>query len=565
MATAKQILDTVCADQKCSDQIKQVFNVNPRPAAEIIAGPLHTTDCCFVRDEIVFLNGGRLIFDPDPKNERARERHGYCATYYVICRKLRVVGGGKPLDLTPCGADDPGQTYANKNVITWLHRLTPVSPASDPIPGSAPDAQNFAFHATWSANKGDGDNGKSGDPGPTGKAGNPGDPPSGPAALSGPDFVLICLEVEMVGIGAHLIIDWDGQVGAKGGRGQHGGKGGNGVNGRIGESDTSWPGTGCDRQPGNGGRGGDGGNGGVGGTGGKGGDSGDITLISINSNLNGVFVGGDFTYVFDGGNAGDGGAGGLGGKGGQGGKAGIPTSECGEAADGTDGAAGQPETLGTNLNKGVAGAPGAPGKFERLPIIPHPCADPIPSPIEANALTPPHYCRDFGGPVNNLDGAITGNHLAQVKTIASSLAGVTVTKKLSSTDTQLDLDVDILGNSALGIGNLTLSREFGAPQVMTNVMTVDRFEVLSITPATGQRGQQVNVTITGKCFDPAAASALVLVSGGGVSTLNVAVLNSTTVSCTLDVGALAALTARDVTVVMGGRSHSLVNSFTVTT
>lgn len=559
MATAEQILESICADQACRDKIMQVFTAVPRPGPEIIVGELHTTECCFVRDEIHFLNGGRLIFDPDPKNERNRERGGYCRSYSVVCRRIRVVGGGKPLDLTPCSAEDPGKTYAGKNVITWLHRLTPRPPASDPNPGSAPNAQNFSFHATWSPNKGDGDNGKSGDKGPDGAAGG-----TGADGMAAPDFALVCLEVEMVGLGAHLILDWDGQVGGKGGRGQHGGDGGHGVNGRIGDSDTSWPGTGCDRQPGNGGKGGDGGNGGTGGTGGRGGDAGDIVVISTTPNVAGVFISGDVTYVNDGGNAGEGGLGGIGGKGGKGGKAGIPTSECGEAADGVDGANGQPETFGSNLNKGVAGPPGAGGSVAFLEVVPHPCADPIPIPIEVTALTPQHYCRDFGGPANNLDGTVTGNHLAQVTSIATSLAGVTIGKKASSTDTQLDLDVDILGNSALGAGSLTFNRAFGAPLTVPNLVTVQRFEVLSISPTSGARSQQINVTITGQCFDPAALNVLVIVSGAGVTTLNVAVLNATTVSCTFDIGGLASLTARDVTVAMGGKSHSLVNAFTVT-
>jgi hypothetical protein len=560
MADARQILDTICADGECRKKIDAVFNAVPRPSPEIITGELHTRDCCFVRDEIHFLNGGRLIFDPDPKSEKNHQRGGYCETYYVICRKIRVVGGGKPIDFFPCSEEDPGQTYAGKNVITWLHRLTPAGPGSEPVPLSAPAAQNFNFHPIWSAGKGDGDNGKSGDPGPTGDNGSDGEP-----GKNAPNFVLICLEVELSGLGAHLIVDWDGQVGGKGGRGQSGGDGGHGVNGRIGESDTTWPGTGCDRQPGNGGKGGTGGDGGKGGKGGKGGDAGDINVISTRSNLNGVFISGDISYINDGGNSGAGGSGGLGGKGGKGGLAGFPTSECGDAADGIDGFNGQPETLGSAAFKGPAGDDGADAAFTLLEIIEHDCASRIPLAIEAAALNPTAYCRDFGGPANNLAGAITGNHLAQVKTIASSLAGVTVTKKLlSSTDTQLDLDIDLAGNSALGQGSLTLQREFGVPLTMNNVMTVGRFEVLSISPNTAARNSQTTVTITGKCFDPSAPSALVIISGGGVTVFNVAVINATTVSSTLDIGALATANARDVTVAIGGKSHTLVNGFTVT-
>ena len=138
-------------------------------------------------------------------------------------------------------------------------------------------------------------------------------------------------------------------------------------------------------------------------------------------------------------------------------------------------------------------------------------------------------------------------------------------KKPTSTNTQLQLRVDILGNSALGAGSLTLSRQFGAALTVPNAITVVRFEVMSIAPTTGARNTQVNVTITGQGFDPGAAVIHVLVSGAGVSTLNVVPVNDTTLTCTLDIGGLAALGARDVTVVMGTKTHTLANAFNVTT
>lgn len=559
MANAEQYLDAILADPKCKLEVEKVFGATPRAAPQVVIGELHTKDCCFVRDEIQFINGGRLIFDPDPDNDANRERHGYCETYSVICRKIRVVGGGKPLDVTPCSAENPGSTYATKNVITWGHRLIQAQAGADPNPLSATAAQNFNYHAKWTSGKGIGDNGKNGDDGPAGIPGN-----SGEGGMPGPNFVLVCLEVEMVGVGAHLVLDWDGQVGGKGGRGQNGGDGGHGVNGRIGESDTSWPGTGCDRQPGNGGKGGNGGDGGPGGTGGAGGSGGDIAVLSTQTDLTGVFVGGDFTYVFDGDNAGEGGSAGIGGKAGKGGNAGFPTSECGDAADGVDGLNGQPETFGSTLNKGAAGFPGAPGNIAFLPIVKHPVSNLIPLPIGVSSVTPTTYCRPFGGPANNLEGTVTGTHLAQVTGVATGITGVTLTKKATSTDTQLDLKVDLAGNSGLGSGDLVFSRDFGSGLTKTGAITVMRFEVLAVAPGSGARGTQVNATVTGQCFDPSAAVIHVLVSGIGVTATNVAPLNDTTLLCTLDIGALAALGARDVTVVMGAKTHTLLNAFTVT-
>jgi len=143
------------------------------------------------------------------------------------------------------------------------------------------------------------------------------------------------------------------------------------------------------------------------------------------------------------------------------------------------------------------------------------------------------------------------------------VAGVTATIKPSSTDAQLDVQFDIAGNSGLGNGDLTFKRAFGPDLVKANAVTVSRFEVLSVAPNSGAKNTSVNVTITGQCFDPAAAQQNVNVSGGGVSAVNVAVINDTTLQCVLDVGNLAPSGARDVTVTIGGKSHTLVNGFTV--
>ena len=97
-----------------------------------------------------------------------------------------------------------------------------------------------------------------------------------------------------IGAFDHLTIDFDGQNGGEGSLGQKGGDGGNGMGGRQGESDTDWPGTGCDRQPGSGGAGGKGGDGGQGGDGGKGGNAGKIAIVSTHENItSGAFVSGN--------------------------------------------------------------------------------------------------------------------------------------------------------------------------------------------------------------------------------------------------------------------------------
>jgi hypothetical protein len=550
-------LPAVC--DHCNLEIKDIFDPSSGSRQdETIAGDLYVTDCCFVRDEIRFINSGRLIFCP---GETEKEQQ-YCKEYFVICRKLIVKGGHKPFTLNPCGPDDPGGMYTANNVITWLDRLKEAQGGSPPNPAQAGDGQDFDRNH-WQ-NLGQGNNGKEGGNGSNGNKGA-----GGHGGIDAPSFTLVALEVE-IGALDHLTIDFDGQNGGQGGLGQKGGNGGNGMGGREGESDTSWPGKGCDRQPGHGGPGGRGGDGGPGGDGGNGGEAGNIAIISTNENISsGPFVSGNISYVNDGGSGGDGGKGGFGSRGGFGGNPGWKTSECDNASTGPDGDAGWPPVglgAGSDANKGATGAHGAAGGLSFEEVKHETCADLLPLPIEVlTSLTPSGFCRGYSTPDTG-EGSLTGKNLAQVTTVdVTGLSNVTATVKLTSTDTQLDLKFDIAGNSGLGAGNLVLKPAFGASKQLNNAIEVRRFEVLSITPTTGARGADVDVQITGNCFDPGALSQDVIVSGLGVNVFNVLVLDAQTIQCVFSVGNLAALGARDVTVKTGLKQHTLLNAFTVTT
>ena len=548
-------INTLC--DTCNNGVSAVFDPGTGSRKkEVIAGDLLVSDACFVRDEIRFINNGRLIFVP--------KKDEYLQHYYVICRRLIIIGGHQPATLLPCGPDDPGSQYAANNVITWQDRLHSAK-SGDNWPSSAADGE--PFNPNVYQDLGQGNDGKPGGPGTPGAKGKSGDP-----GKKAPNFTLLALEVE-VGAEDHLTIDFDGQSGGDGGKGQNGGKGGNGMRGRIGQSDTSWPGKSCERQPGNGGTGGRGGDGGPGGDGGKGGDAGNITIISTKNNITGAgaFINGRISYVNDGGTGGKGGKTGTGGTGGLPGKAGLPTSECDEARDGDPGGDGEPEVLsGADPYPGSTGTHGSPGTWLVEELATGFCADKIPIPIQfdSGTLTPSTYCRGFSTPAT-CEGSITGQYMSQVIQVSTNLANVTIAKKITSTDTQLDLKITIDGNSGLGAGNLTFKRAFGADQTLNNAITVKRFQVSSISPAQGQKGTSVNVTISGQCFDSSASIQQVTVSGGGVSALNVLIVNETTIQCVFDIGSgvLVQANARDVTVTMGNIgqvfTHTLIGGFTV--
>lgn len=546
------VLDRVC--ESCREDIVNMINAQPRPS-EIITGDFPVQECCFIRDEIRFLNNGRLIFEP---NNRGRNEEEYCREYFVVCRKLVVVGGGAPLVLNPCGPEDPGNQYTNKNVITWRHRLI-ADDRPQPNPLKAGDGQDFG---NWQ-DQNQGNNGVNGGPGGNGNAGI-----KGINGRNAPDFVLVALEVEFEGLDGHLIIDFDGQVGGKGQRGQNGGSGGKGMRGRQGESDNSWPGKGCDRQPGQGGDGGDGGNGGQGGEGGDGGDAGEIQIASSPDVISsGLFVGGKFTYVNDGGNQGTGGLGGFGGLPGSGGQAGFQTNQCDAANDGEQGNPGFPPLglgPGSNANEGALGTAGAGGKVEFEGIEDPQCIEELPLTPELQTVDPSVICRGFSSPANNVSVSLIGQNFAQITGVTTDLAGVTVSILPTSTNTELKLSLDVLSTSDLGQGSLTLTRPIGQDVTFNNAIEVRRFEVTAVAPNSVSRGESGTFDIDGSCFDASVAVLQVNVSGIGVSINSVAILNDTQIQATFDVTNGAPIGQRDLTVINGTSSHTLSNALTVT-
>ncbi|WP_424975312.1 hypothetical protein [Dinoroseobacter sp. S124A] len=546
------ILDLVC--DRCRQEIETLIGSDPRQS-EVITGDFPVHECCFIRDEIRFLNNGRLIFEPQKRDDNEGD---YCRDYTVVCRRLVVVGGGAPITLNPCGPEDPGNQYTNKNVITWRQRLI-VNDQPIPNPLKAPDGQDFG---NWQ-DQGQGNSGVTGGAGTNGNPGNKGD--NGRFA---PNFALIALEVVFEGLDGHLIIDFDGQVGGRGQRGQNGGKGGKGMNGRQGQSDNSWPGEGCDRQPGHGGDGGSGGDGGKGGQGGDGGNAGNITIASgADVIASGIFVGGKFTYVNDGGNEGSGGLGGFGGLPGGGGQAGFKTNQCDAASNGETGNPGFPPSglgAGSNANEGGIGAAGAAGSLTFETLVDPGCLDGLALKPVVNMVEPTVLCRGFASPANNVSVSLFGQNLAQVTAVSTTLGGVSISIQPTSTDTELKLSVDILGTSDLGPGDLILSRPLASDEVFGNAIEVRRFEVTAVTPNSVARGESGVLNIDGSCFDPSAAILQVNVSGIGVSTNSVVILNDTQIQANFDVGNAAPTGQRDVTVVNGTTSHTLVNALTVT-
>lgn len=440
-------IDSVCTT--CSAATNTVFDpATGTRETVVIGGDLLVTEQCFVRDTITFLNTGRLIFAPTGRDKEKT----YFDSYNVVCRKLVIIGGGKPGDVAPCDEGDSGSLYTGKNVITWLDRLHRAANG-----GPQPQA---AMGATFNPNVwqdlGQGSNGQDGGNGADGKAGFPGGRGrDAPRTLS-----IVALEV-VIGAADQLIVDWHGQAGGNGGTGQRGGDGGKGMGGRDGVVDESWTGDSCGSQPGDGGDGGDGGKGGGGGKGGDGGAAGKIFVVSTAANVgvNGPFVTGGFHFIYDGPNHGEAGDGGKGGKGAaQAGQKGKNSGPCDQDAEG--GNPGQPG-IGDPTADGGPGAPGADGapgsrSFETVaPPGSGTCADKLPLALKLDTITPNAGARNASVPV-----VLTGigfKPAAALHKVELSGLGVTASGVVVVSDTQINCNLDIAAAASASARDVTVT------------------------------------------------------------------------------------------------------------
>lgn len=558
MPTAQELLDALCAD--CKNEGLVAFGT-PRPPPMVINSDLFYTGCCFVHDEIHFVDRGRLIFQQTVQPNRET---GYCKQYIVACRKLVIRGGGTPPRDNPCSAGDPGTEYRGLNLISWDNRLRASSDGGTKSP-QAPAANHDTNN--WTDYGGDNRNGAQGADGTHGELGEPG----GMGRPAPPRLIIIALEVE-VAPRSNLIVDWGGQPGGRGGPGQDGGDGGDGMGGRPSQHDTDWLANNCERQAGDGGNGGRGGNGGKGGTGGGGGRGGELCVVAPAPLItgSGPFVNGEILLLIDGGSGGGGGASGRGARGGRGGRGGrAREAPCTvDGRDGQGGAAGDPgSAAGTQANGGDPGLTGQAGTVAREAWIRHPCSDPIPLPMRATALQPARLLRDDAAPAS-IDAVLTGSNLLAVTSVATNLAGVTAAlQPTGHTDTELPLRISATANSALGAAELTLNRPFGSAVSLANALSVEAMRVTSAAPnALGAGGPAVNLVLTGTGFDETIAIEIE-VSGNAATVHNPAVVSPTQASCQLELGANAADGPRNVTVRQGPalaqRNHTAVGALTV--
>jgi hypothetical protein len=142
--------------------------------------------------------------------------------------------------------------------------------------------------------------------------------------------------------------------------------------------------------------------------------------------------------------------------------------------------------------------------------------------------------------------------------VGSSAQGILVTNVTVLSSTQLTAVFNIAGYVATSSSQITVVAPTGTSGAQT--FTIYHVPMLSsVSPSSGSRGTNVDVTLSGAYFDP---SVTVNFGGAGVAVTNVVVVSANTITATFNISAGAATGAQSVTVSNpGGTSAAVI--FTV--
>jgi 6-phosphogluconolactonase (cycloisomerase 2 family) len=150
--------------------------------------------------------------------------------------------------------------------------------------------------------------------------------------------------------------------------------------------------------------------------------------------------------------------------------------------------------------------------------------------------------------------SITGtDFVTGATTVVVSGGGVTVRNVTVGSATQLTADVTIDTTAAIGDRELTVSTAGGASGSVAFSIEPQPPTISSLSPATGVTNTVVEETLKGTNFVPGAT---VLVSGGGVTVTDVAVVDDSTITARFTLAGDATLGARTVTVMTTGGTSS---------
>ena len=173
------------------------------------------------------------------------------------------------------------------------------------------------------------------------------------------------------------------------------------------------------------------------------------------------------------------------------------------------------------------------------------------------SITPNTGVRGASVPVT-----LTGVGLTGATAVTVSGAGVTVSGITVVSDTTVTATFTISATATATARNVTVTNGGGATTnaVSFTIQTPPVPTLSSISPATGERGTTVTVTLTGTNLS--GATGITLAPAGGVTVSNITVVGPTEVTASFAIAATAGATARTVTVTTPGGTSGGV-TFTV--
>ncbi len=148
---------------------------------------------------------------------------------------------------------------------------------------------------------------------------------------------------------------------------------------------------------------------------------------------------------------------------------------------------------------------------------------------------------------------LTGVNFTPGTTIALNGTGITVSNVQIVSATQITATFTIAGNASVNQGVTVTTPNGTSNAVEFRVDNSIRPILSSVSPAQGTVGSTVNVTLEGTNFAP---SAIVAVSGTGVTVSNVQFVSATRITATFTIAANAADTVRNVTVTVGNQTSN---------
>jgi len=167
----------------------------------------------------------------------------------------------------------------------------------------------------------------------------------------------------------------------------------------------------------------------------------------------------------------------------------------------------------------------------------------------------------------NLSVTITGQatHFIQGFTSATFGAGISVSSLTVNSPTRATAVINIDPSASLGAHDVTLFTQGEVAKLAGGFTVIAGVPVItSVSPASGQQGQQnLSVKITG-VFTHFAQGATVASFGAGVTVASLTVSSPTSATAVINIDPAAATGARDVTLTTGAEIATLSGGFTVT-